>query len=92
MRRIRAEFEDTEKLSRYLRELGCTEAQIERHVALKGRHKLGCLELTSTRAYRTTKLVKRCLLRNGLTETCRRSLSSLAMRDTNDLIVKAHFG
>jgi hypothetical protein len=48
MRRIRAEFEETEELSRHLRELGCTEAQIERHVVLKGRHKPGCLESTST--------------------------------------------
>jgi hypothetical protein len=48
MRGISAEFEDAENLSRYLRELGCTEAQIERHVVLKGRHKLGCLESTST--------------------------------------------
>jgi hypothetical protein len=49
MRRIKAKFEDTKTLSRHLRELlGCTEAQIERHVTLKGRHKLGCLESTST--------------------------------------------
>jgi hypothetical protein len=48
MRRIRAEFDDTEKLRRHLKELGCTEAQIERHVVLRGKHKLGRLESTST--------------------------------------------
>ena len=74
MRRIRAEFEDTEKLSRYLRELGCTEAQIERHVTLKGRHKLGCLELTSTPRvphYQGSQVVFAAKWNDGfLAETC----------------------
>jgi len=48
MRRIKAAFKDTKNLSRYLRGLGCTEAQIERHIVLKGRYKPGCLESTST--------------------------------------------
>jgi hypothetical protein len=48
MKRLMLLSKDVEKLCHHLRELGCTEDQIERHVVLKGRHKQGCLESTST--------------------------------------------
>jgi hypothetical protein len=48
MKRPTPVSKDDEKLCHYLRKLGCTEEQTERHVVLKGRYKQGCLESTSS--------------------------------------------